>query len=238
MRKRRTIVSLAERREVARIKHDARASYQRLSAEIDRRRHGHTQPGAETTGGIDIAALVEEAVDVVSGFQDQWEWAEEEIQKACAQHPREADRIWHTGISLFFPTHERMKLELVYRAHCRELLARVVAGEDTRPGTAAEVICLMHNTSLLSPLTSAATGLYMRMYQKAGLPEIPEFAEMLVNYEAIERFRIDDHEAEAREKLAVPSRVVPKDITCRGQHHGEDVDCVYARSQLELELTA
>ncbi|RAS59474.1 hypothetical protein C8D87_11486 [Lentzea atacamensis] len=235
MRKRRnTIVSLAERRAAARTKHDARASYQRRWANLDRLRHGQTEPTTTTTNGIDLATLVEGAVGAVSGFEDQWVWCEEEIQKACARHRSEADRIWHVGVSLFYPTHKRMNLELVYRAHCRELLDRVVAGEDTRPGTAAEVICLLHNTSLISPLTSAATGLYMRMYQAAGLPEIPEFAEMLVNYEKIERFRIDDHEAEARAKLARPSRVVPTDITCSGQHHGETVDCVYMPSQLAL----
>lgn len=239
MRKRRSnIVSLAERRRAARIKHGARASYQRLSSELDLLRRAQRvtdEPDENASGENDLETLVGELAGELGGHFEAMEWAEEEIAKACARHPEEADRIWHVGLALFAPgRHKYLLLERVYRAHCRELLARVVAGEDTRPGTAAEVICVLRHASVISPLKSFATGLYMRMYQAAGLPEIPEFGEMLRNYEAIERFRIDDHEAEARQKLTVHDRVVPSDITCSGQHHGERVACSYAPRQLAL----
>jgi hypothetical protein len=239
MRKHRSnIVSLAERRQTARIKHDARASYQRLSSEFDQLRtrgQATTELNENAPSAKDIETLVNETLGEISGYLGAIEWAEEEITAACARHPADADRIWHVGLALFsVGAHEHLLLELLYRAHCRELLARVVAREDTRPGTAAEVICLLRYTSLLSPLTSAATALYMRMYQAAGLPEIPKFADMLIHYEAIKGSIIDDHEAEARRKLTVRDRVVPTDVTCSGQHHGEWVACSYAPRQLAL----
>ena len=86
----------------------------------------------------------------------------------------------------------------------------------------------MLEASLMAPLTSAATGLYMRMWQCAGFPEIPEFAQARRHHEALERAVIDDHERFARRKLAVSDRQLG-DIDCPGRHHGEDVDCVYAR---------
>lgn len=239
MRKRRSnIVSLAERRQAARIKHDARASYQRLSSQLDQlcaRSEATAEPDGNASSTKDIETLVNETLGEVSGYMDAVEWAEEEIAAACARHPADADRIWHVGLALFsVGAHEHLLLERLYRAHCRELLARAVAREDTRPGTAAEVICLLRYTSLISPLTSAATALYMRMYQAVGLPEIPEFADALIHYEAIKGSIIDDHEAEARRKLTVRDRVVPTDVTCSGQHHSEWVACSYAPRQLAL----
>jgi len=168
---------------------------------------------------------------------DRTEWAEEEIEAARVRHPRHADRIYH-AFPLLVPNVDlqRLETEMVYRSHCRELLDRVAAGADTRPGTAAEVCCAMLHTSLLSPLTSAATGLYMRMWQAAGFPEFPEFTEAGHHHEALEKTLIDDHEQLARRTLAVPDRRLGT-IDCPGRHHGDDVDCVYAPiGQLAIEV--
>ncbi len=121
---------------------------------------------------------------------------------------------------------KRMESERVYRSHCREILDRVAAGTDTRPGTAAEVCCAMLSISLLAPLTSAATGLYMRMWLTAGFPEFDEITESSRHHEALEKSLIDDYERFARRKLAVAGRR-HGDITCSGRHHGEAVDCAY-----------
>jgi hypothetical protein len=82
---------------------------------------------------------------------ERMEWAEQEIAAAQARHPQQAGRIWHS-FSLFQPNPGlgRMTSEMVYRSHCREILDRVAAGEDTRPGTAAEGCCALRNTSLQS----------------------------------------------------------------------------------------
>jgi hypothetical protein len=82
---------------------------------------------------------------------ERMEWAEQEIAAAQARHPQQAGRIWHS-FSLFQPNPGlgRMTSEMVYRSHCREILDRVAAGEDTRPGTAAEGCCALRNMSLQS----------------------------------------------------------------------------------------
>ncbi len=158
---------------------------------------------------------------------DRMELAEDEIRKAQIRHPAHRDRLWHS-FSLLKPNMglKRMASELVYRAHCRELLERVVAGTDTRSGTAAEVCCVVLETGELSPLTSAAVGLHLRMWEAAGLPAIDGSSEARVHYEALKKSVIDDHERVAREKVAVKDRRLGA-ITCRGLHHGKMVKCAY-----------
>jgi hypothetical protein len=140
----------------------------------------------------------------VAAFK-QMEWAEDEIETAVREHPDHADRVWHS-FALLTPTHALMSTEMVYRAHCREILARVVAGEDTRPGTAAECCCACCETSQVAPLSPAGFGLYLRMWKAAGFPEIDTRGE---NYVAITGDAIDAHEQSIRKKLAVDSRQLP-----------------------------
>lgn len=182
----------------------------------------------------DLDAIIGDLLGgALAGIFERMEWAEDEIDKARTRHPRHADRIWHSFL-LLAPTHARMATEFVYRSHCRELLDRVAAGEDTRPGTAAEICCAMSQVSLATPLRSAAAGLYMRMWQTAGFPGFPEFADASGHHEALQRSVIDDHEQFVRRKLTVATRRLG-DIDCAGRHHGEQVSCVYARAdQLAL----
>ncbi|MEV6276691.1 hypothetical protein [Nocardia sp. NPDC051832] len=163
-------------------------------------------------------------------------WAEEEIDKTRARHPEHSDRLFHS-FSLLASTHQRMETEFVYRSHCRELLDRVAAGEDTRPGTAAEICCALLQVSQLSPLRSSAVGLYLRMWRVAGFPGWPELAQASANHEALEKSRIDDNERFARNQLKVAERRL-SEIICAGLHHSEAVDCLYSRasSQLTLDL--
>jgi|ERR1700742_253971 len=168
---------------------------------------------------------------------DQMELAEDEIRKAQDRHPAHRDRLYHS-FSLLKPNMglERMASEMVYRAHCRELLERVVAGTDTRPGTAAEVCCVMLETTKLAPLTSAAAGLYMRMWSACGFPELDQFSEASAHHEALERVVIDDHERLARRKLADNDRTLGE-IECKGLHHGTMVECAYLPTgQLTIDV--
>ncbi|MEV0246886.1 hypothetical protein AB0H76_09895 [Nocardia sp. NPDC050712] len=162
------------------------------------------------------------------------EWAEDEIEKVRARHRKHSDRLFHS-FSLLTPTQQRMETEFVYRSHCRELLDRVAAGEDTRPGTAAEICCALLHVSQMSPMRSAAVGLYLRMWQVAGFPQWPELAEASANHEALEKSRIDDHERFARNQLKVTERRLTE-ITCAGKHHGEPVHCLYSRATAQLAL--
>jgi len=209
----------------------------RVAAELDTSRHSLSKLGAA------VDAVVGESdnhftnlFEAIAEVFDLLDLAEDEISKARSRHPLHKDLLHHSS-SLLTPnlSLECMESELVYRAHCHEILDRVAAGEDTRPGTAAEVCCAMRNTSLLSPLTSAATGLYLRMWQRAGLPELEDFADAGRHHEALEKSVIDDHEALARRKLAMPDRRLGE-ITCRGLHDAVEVACRYAPgAQLALK---
>jgi hypothetical protein len=162
-----------------------------------------------------------------TAFQ-QMEWAEAEIAKAQTRHPAATDQLFH-AFSLLKPTHQRMEYELVYRAHCRQILDQVAAGADTRPGTAAEICCACSAASLIAPLTGAAVGLYGRAWAQA-FPELPVFTDLQDHYEALKGRMIDDLAQEARRQLLVTDRVL-QDISCAGLHHGEQVTCRYANSR-------
>ncbi|KAA9159443.1 hypothetical protein FPZ12_020285 [Amycolatopsis acidicola] len=153
------------------------------------------------------------------------DWAEKEIFQLTSVYPAEADTLYHS-FPLLRPTHGRMSQEFVYHAHCRELLDRVVKGTDTRPGTAAEVCCLCGEVSAVTPMRSAAIGLYARMWI-AAFPDIPVFGDRHFHHEALYGSTIDDLEADARHRLAVAHRTVGA-IDCTGRHHGETVHCKYA----------
>lgn len=167
----------------------------------------------------------------------QMEWAEEEIEKARRRHRAHSDRIYHS-FSLLTPTHERMATEMVYRSHCRELLERVAASQDTRPGTAAEVCVVCCESSMLAPLTETAAGLYGRMWKAAGFPG-HQWEDRQEHHEALSASLIDDAERETRRKLTVADRKLG-DIECCGMHHGDEVTCQYAKAakpeQLELAV--
>lgn len=133
-------------------------------------------------------------------------WAEQEIAAAQHRHRSAADRIWRS-FNLLKPTLGRMR-EPVYRAHCRELLDRVAHSEDTRPGTAAECCIAMCEISLRVPLSTAAVGLYTRMWTFMRL--VPDdMTTTNEHYEALAGSQIDEHEALLRAKLRQDWRALP-----------------------------
>lgn len=147
------------------------------------------------------------------------EWCEDEIEKACVADPAHADLIWHS-FSLMKITDVLHPTEFVIRSHCQELLRRVVAGTDTRFGTAAEVCGLCAKISEMTPLNVAATGLYMRMWKVAGFP--PEVMGDDSHHEALKGSAIDEFEREARRKLSQSWRKLPAELehrqNCPGWH--------------------
>lgn len=174
-----------------------------------------------------VQAIWDQTVAIINPILDQIQWADEEVAAAMRRHPAQADVLYHASTLLGAP-HPLMDQELVYRAHCRELLQRLVDGADTRPGTAAEVCCLCHDISQQAPLNSAAVGLYMRMWTAAGLPGEAFDAATAAHYEALYGARIDEWEADVRSKLASPRRRLTGDIHCDGLHDQHPVTCRYA----------
>jgi hypothetical protein len=174
-----------------------------------------------------ITGILEDVSKGLAGLFEQMDWAEDEITRAKVRAPGDGDSLYHS-FCLLTPTHELMGQEFVYRSHCREILNRVINGEDTRPGTAAEICCALCDVSQVAPMTLAGTGLYIRMWGAA----FPSKRHVLGNgehYEALDGSGIDDAEATSRRKLAVKDRrLSDRDIACCGKHHGEQVLCKYA----------
>ena len=173
--------------------------------------------------GADLDALLEQ-VHKTPGLAALG-WAEDEIEQAARRHPGAADALYH-AFMLIQPQHG-MGVEFVYRGHARELLERVAAGRDTRPGTAVEVCLACAQASMVAPFHTAAVGLYLRAWAQA-FPDnqlTHEQAGELAHYEALRSDEIDDLEALTRRKVADPRRQIV--VECAGQHHGEDVDCLF-----------
>ncbi|NNH73794.1 hypothetical protein HLB23_28735 [Nocardia uniformis] len=160
---------------------------------------------------------------------DQIGWAEDEIAAAQRRHRGAADQLWHCFV-LLKHEHELMRREILFRAHCREILERVAAGHDTRDGTAAEVVVVLRAACLAVPLTSTGAGLYLRMWRAAGLPPLDRDGHIAdqEHYEALVGRQIDDLEADLRHRLRRPDRVQDPDLTCCGVHNGTPVKCQYA----------
>jgi hypothetical protein len=163
--------------------------------------------------------------DFLAGLSDRMNWAEDEISQAQERHPACADALYH-AFRLLAPSpilQQAGPAEFVYRSHYRELLERVAAGQDTRPATDAEIACLCCEASLVAPLSTAAAGLYLRVWNRA-FPghrnPFKEAADDAGHYEAIAGSRIDAIEAESRRKLTDRGRTL-KDEECSGRHHGE-----------------
>jgi hypothetical protein len=133
----------------------------------------------------------------------QIEWAEEEIEAARQAHDeRDRGPLW-SSFKLLRSTCEGMEHEHIYRAHCRELLNRVVRGQDTGPGTDAEMICVLRTSGLAAPLTHGACCLYFRLFERATGDLWPNMRKEidLDAYESIHGTQADEHEEWLRGKL-------------------------------------
>ncbi|MEV6071977.1 hypothetical protein AB0L82_36015 [Nocardia sp. NPDC052001] len=154
-----------------------------------------------------ILADLEIVETTLEAMLPQMQWANEEIAAAQERHPAAREQL-HASFLLLKPTNDLMRREMPYRAHCREILERVATGGDTRPATAIEVLGALARASARTPLNTAATGLYFRMWkagEAAGLPDIGIVSE-LEHYEAIAGTLMDEYEHDARTRLAQPAR--------------------------------
>jgi hypothetical protein len=184
-------------------------------------------PAATVTGGPGalLTAILSDSGEPLR----QMDQAEDEISRAQRRRPGQA-AVLHHAFTLLAPAFPEMSQERVYRGHCRELLDRVAAGQDTRPGTAAEACIALHYVSLAVPLNTAGAGLYHRMWRQA----FPGFGPLAAadrgeHYEHLEGPAIDDLEAMIRSKLARPWRQLGT-IECSGHHHGTEAACPYAKA--------
>ncbi|MFJ4739125.1 hypothetical protein [Streptomyces sp. NPDC088775] len=156
-----------------------------------------------------IESILPELGHLESIFETM-EWAESEIEKAMARHgepsPPPGERgkgpIWNS-FKLLRSTHDKLNREVFYRSHAHEILERVAKGQDTRPGTDAEMIVVLHEASLVAPMKSGAACLYFRLLDRS----VPELARTvspdidLASYEKVHGRAADDYESDLRHKL-------------------------------------
>lgn len=172
---------------------------------------------------MDPTKLFDEIQGGLAGIFARIEQSEDEMDAAAARHPGEADRIYHSFL-LFSETQiGEWPGEQIWRAHCREILERLVAGEDTRPGTDAEIAVVCMEASMRAPLGPGAVALYARVFRSCfpeGYEQIWGDAKDHVEWTGGQH--ADDLERTARRRLACPDRRFDRiDVSCCGNHHGE-----------------
>jgi len=127
------------------------------------------------------------------------EIAEEEITKAQERWPEKRKEIWDMFkyLGLGTCTIPEGYADQVYRAHCQEILERVVGGEDLRPGTDAECMVALCEMSQVAPLCFPAVCLYRKLFERRlrydPSPEVASFEEWTGSSEL---------ESELRKRLA------------------------------------
>jgi hypothetical protein len=130
---------------------------------------------------------------------------DEEIRQAIARHPGAAARLKHAN-RLLYPTCELLEREPVYRAHVRELLERIAAGQDTRLGTTAECCVVMTEVSLRIPFNLAGRELFDRLLALSGLGDeigwVDRVPDLTVGV-------VDQAELDLRRRLSQADRHLP-----------------------------
>jgi hypothetical protein len=150
-----------------------------------------------------LEELITRTTTALDPVIEQLGWAEDEITSAQERHPQASADLWHS-FRLLIPTHDTMSTEFVYRAHVRELLDRVVKGEDTRPGTWAEIVGVCRDVSVKIPMHGALGGLFFRAWARA-FPDREVFIDRS-HHEALHSSEIDDLESTVRRRLSVRDR--------------------------------
>lgn len=144
--------------------------------------------------------------------------ADAEVRRAQERHPGQADLVYHAWPLLRRP-YWLPDVPFVYAGYVRELLERVAGGQDTRPGTAAEIAVACSRVLSIKFVPPLAC-LYHRAWL-AAFPDDPAYeglAETAAWYEREAGPEIDVHEAELRRRLRQPHRRLPGDLTCDGEH--------------------
>lgn len=147
--------------------------------------------------------------EVLTSVFEQMGWANDEIEQAQIRHHETGQGILWYGFRFLRRSLVDLDEEIIFRAHAREILERVQAGADVRPGTDAEMITVLRGASLKAPFTSSAACLYFRIAARS-FPVV--FAAIkddidLPAYEVLHGAVADDHESELRRKLTTDREV-------------------------------
>lgn len=112
--------------------------------------------------------------NVMAGAFQQMRIAEEEIASAKKLSPPRAGEI-HDAFILLCPSPILEDFgEDLYRIHAREILERIIRGEDPEWATDAEVMAALYQTSMKAPLNQNAVALYFRLFTRWWPSFLPE----------------------------------------------------------------
>ncbi len=157
-----------------------------------------------TEGYLDSAGLP----SGISGILALMPVCEQEIEQAQVRHPEHADRLWQHGFALCMPTGNMSRLSVkIYRKHCQELLDRLALGQDTRPGTRAEMLVAFEWCSHAAPLPDDWAFAYSTLFREV----FPEQSEKVgvAGHESWSG-QVNEVLSEYRRKLTVETRGIPK----------------------------
>jgi len=102
------------------------------------------------------------------------ELAEERIATAISKHPDRADMLNAAFLLLQRPSY--LRLDNVYIAHMDEILERIANSDPISPPTDGEMLAILVETSLATPLSAEATNMYAVIYnrvQERSFPDLP-----------------------------------------------------------------
>lgn len=131
------------------------------------------------------------------------EWAEDEIKAAQRMYGETGHGpIWKRGFAAVKQV-DLIGSEMLFRAHCREILGRIADGDDLRPGTDAEIILVLRGASLRAPMTPGVDCLYFRLFARCFPVEssLINGPVDLAAYESVHGGAADDHDRRLRAKL-------------------------------------
>ncbi|OIV36989.1 hypothetical protein BIV57_13455 [Mangrovactinospora gilvigrisea] len=161
-----------------------------------------------TTSPTPIEAMLRPVTEAVEKQLPFMAIAEQEIETACAHAPDEttAKRLWKS-FTLLRPI-AGLEQPLLYRVHCREILARLATGCATHPATDAEIMSVVVAVSKQVPLRASAMCLLFRLAERSA-PEIAAICSQamdLAAYESVHGSEADALEEDARRRLNQPWR--------------------------------
>jgi len=110
--------------------------------------------------------LGDETFAIIDGAFDCMETAERIVVEETKGLDQEiASRVSRQAFGVLCPPESfRGKAAIVYESHAREMIRRVIAHEDTRPGTAAECLVAMLYTAERAPLNQGGMVVTERLF--------------------------------------------------------------------------
>jgi hypothetical protein len=115
---------------------------------------------------LSIERVADEIQPVFASVFAFMEIAEDVISEKISDDPKNAD-IYSSHFLALRPSDEFTSgrwHDDVYRRHCEEILDRAVIGGDLRYPTKAEILVVLSKISEKTPLNSAATSLYSKLF--------------------------------------------------------------------------